>query len=274
MFCQIGRCLNYCRQHNRILLLDTASVGFGEPLTYYLEPPSGVICDLNVIESILQETEADVLPDHLQRLVRTYRVKWNSSVGAFTNEQDNIPITFDFEAPHDQRLLVHHGCGGGMFAKSAMQAFSIGAALRELFLARRAAIPEKYAGVHVRHTDYKTNFMPLFDQLAEHELIKVHRLPIYVATDNPEVLDYARSKLRVVVYNFARLIPVEGSLHRTQLLPRSVINTDAFCDIFALASAAYYVASPMVQGSYSGFTVLSNHWFNDKNGLSEFLRLG
>jgi hypothetical protein len=273
MFCQIGLCLDYCNRSGRVLLVDTVSAGFGESLEYYFDAPPNAIVSQEDIQSLLRAESVSIFPAHLCKSGLNYNKRWNDDLLAFSTDEDRSSLNLDFSKSYAERIIVHHACGGGMHGKSVMHQFPISRSLRTIIAQRRLALPEEYIGVHIRHTDYRTDYHSLIDQLLKYEAIREQRAPIYLATDNPEVVEYAVHKLPSPIFNFARLIHVDRNLHTTEKLPKVIVNLDAFCDLFLLASATHFVAAKMIQGSYSGFTVLANHWFGDKLGLAEYLKI-
>jgi len=269
---QVAKCVNYGRKFGRLVMLDAVRCGFGESYHHYLEPLSAdIVNDSDTIQQLIAPIWGEVYPAHLSTMGFFYQSIYDERTQNFIAVPIELPLSFDFSRDSNAPLLVHHACGGGTSGIEGLLEFKLSTTIRELVLSRRKALPETYFSIHVRHTDYKTNYREVFHELAKHELFAVRKIPLYLASDNPEVIAAARNMFSVPVFNFSHLPPATAGLHNTKVLPKSVVNTDAICDLALLAMGAGFFAPTMVQGSYSGFSVLADQLRKAPKGVERLL---
>lgn len=255
---QIAKCVRYGREVGRLVLIDSARCGFGESHHYYFRSTStGIVNDSSRSRNLLQPLMEVEAPACLSRMSFDYRVEYDDRFGNFVESSTRAPLAADFSRDYADTLVLHHACGGGVLGVDALADFELAPAVREIALRRRKSLPDVYFALHIRHTDYRTNYTSVFDDLSKNEIFAARHIPIYLATDNPEVVRDARKIFDVPVFNFSCLPPADGGLHNTNQLPKFVVNTDSICDLMLLALGNGFFAPPMVQGSYSGFSVLA-----------------
>ena len=271
-FNQIAKCLSYARRFGRSLIIDTAICGFGESHRHYFVPRDGIIInDAEVIRDVLSANSHSVFPIAPRQSCFAYRFRYDDAVGNFVTDPEGLVLSFDFSRDYEEKVLVHHACGGGFDGINALTDFKLADAIREIFFVRRRSLPDVYFGLHVRNTDYKTEFEGAFRAIADNEVFVSRKIPIYLASDDPSVVSLARKVFPVEVYNFSHLPVVERNLHTTDLLPKPVVNIDALCDLALLSVANGFFAPKMVQGSYSGFSVLVAQFRERPDALRAFI---
>jgi len=257
---QIAKCISYSRKHQRVLLIDTTPTGFGENHSFYFTPKiNDLINDTRKINQLLPQLWADSQVASIALQGTDYSADWDERQKTFVTSDKREPITFNFSLPHENKLLIHHACGGGVEGVDGLSAFRLNPPLIDLISLRRRALPEVYFGLHIRNTDYKTDFRPIFERLSSHELFTLDRMAIYLATDSAEVLKVSGKYFSSPIFNFCHLVEVERSLHTTRRLPKPVVNLDCLADLFLLTMAKEFFAPKMIQGSYSGFSVLVHY---------------
>jgi len=258
---QIAKCISYSRKNQRILLLDTTRTGFGESHSFYFTPKiDDLINDEREINQLLPQLWADSQVASIALQGADYSAEYDERQKKnFVTSEKREPLTFDFSLPHENKLLIHHACGGGLEGADGLSAFCLTPAVIDLIALRRRALPKLYFGLHVRNTDYKTEFRPIFEKLSSHELFTLDRTSIYLATDSVEVLKVSREYFSSPIFNFSHVVDVERSLHTTKRLPKPVVNLDCLADLFLLTMATGFFAPKMIQGSYSGFSVLVHY---------------
>ena len=118
-----------------------------------------------------------------------YKSSWDATASmVLSSSQTGEPLTFDFNEDYPHELLVHQQHGRLPISVSIFMRLSLRPELTKELLARVASIGGPYLGVHVRHTDYRSDYRPLIDQLAGGEIAR-----LFVATDNRKVLDEFRA---------------------------------------------------------------------------------
>jgi hypothetical protein len=253
MLCQIGKCANYAERHGRTLVIHTAPVEFGESLESYFEPLSpGIVFATPHLLADLEKLAVypSVLAGQINAYLSQYSGEYRNYVLAGTREK----ISLDFGKDYAEPLLVHHACGGGLLSLDCLGRFKLNPGMVEKFYARIEVVGRHYAGVHVRHTDYRTDYVEFFNVIAD----KIRQEPIVVCTDNREVADHAKAFFGPRAFGFADLPDMGGRpLHYDNQLDRQTINTDSILDLITLARARRLFVTPVSGGHFSGYSRLA-----------------
>lgn len=253
MLCQIGKCADYAEKHGRVLAIHTDPVEFGIGLeTCFATLVPGIV--FATPELLVALAGLDVYPHALQGQVNTYAAHYSGERRNYVLADNGAPISFDFARDYAEPLLVHHACGGGLLSLDALRRLRLKPDMVDGFHARIRTIGKNYTGVHVRHTDYRTDYPGFFDAIAD----KIPQGRIVVCTDNREVLDYARAIFGARVHNFANLPDVGGRpLHYDNGLDKHIINSDSILDLITLARARRLYLARISLGHYSGYSRLA-----------------
>ena len=234
MISQIGKCCRYGDRYGRLVVVDTdfaGAINFRAPFSDYF-----VSHDRNLVLS----SQGLGLDD----ITSTLRA-------------DDEPSGFDFEKDSAEPVLVHHSMGGGLRkVRIALGRLSVSHVVRQEVAKRMAVIGGPYAAVHIRHTDYATDYQQRLEALQ-----KSVGLPLFVATDNRAVLADAISIFGPGnVFSFSTLPEQAGQpAHTDTRLDAKTGNLDALCDLIMLAVASDYHMMPILQTAgqawnYSGFS--------------------
>lgn len=262
MLCQIERCCAYAERHDRTVIVDTnhrSTAFFKDSFArYFVSRQAMLSFDTDVLARLAEE--ADVLPACLGGRVNSYDGFWHGGLKTYVDGHSDRVLSFDFNQAHPQKILVHHAMGGGEASLAALGRMRLHEDLVEMLLERLRAIGGEFAGVHVRNTDYKTNYEPYVDRIA-----RAVDGPLLVASDDRQVIDCFKAAMgEGRVFSFSRLPD-----QTTQPLHHIFGDTDAFtrnCDaildlvMLALARRFYgFMLEPNPNGAaYSGFMLLVN----------------
>jgi hypothetical protein len=261
MLSEIGKCLAYARKHDRVVVVETDYFDlthFNDVLTHYFTSHDSRLI-LSSAEFISAFDRMKCAPHFIEGRVTSY-LSNPKTVGI--ELQSGQHVTFDFSRDYEEQLLVHHSNGQqkGRNAIVALDALLLSDVLVKKLKQRCAELGEHYSGVHIRHTDYKTDYEKRIVQLGA----KVQG-NIFVATDNVDVLKYCRTVLGASrVFSFTQLPDDAGKpLHHLRSAEGArERNEDAILDLFTLAQARKFFFYPRIGGrinmrpSYSGFSVL------------------
>jgi hypothetical protein len=277
MMSQIERCCRYAENTGRAVIVDTnfENETYGDEFDrYFASRQSRLHLDARDYYPLLDR--ASVYPGFLQGRVSSYRsVMPAGGDDPMTLERESgLPLTFDFRKEYPHQLLVHHQLGRVSYSFAAFLRMSLQRGLIVELVARLRKIGGPYLGVHVRHTDYKSNYAPVLEEVAAAQLQRV-----FVATDNHEVLEAFRTSLpNKEIHSFTEELSVDGKpLHLNR--PKTVTvfrrNSDAILDLLVLALSARIVSSNILNGrrgfTKSGFAVLAEDLAKHKRILSELL---
>lgn len=253
MLCQIGKCANYAEKHGRTLVIHTEPVGFGESLERYFVPLSrGIVFATPHLLADLENLA--VYPSVLAGQINGYQSQYSGEHRNYVLAGTRDRISFDFSRDYAEPLLVHHACGGGLLSLDYLGRFKLSPETVDKFYARIEVVGRHYVGVHVRHTDYRTDYVKFFNVIAD----KIRQETIVVCTDNREVVEHAKAFFGPRVHSFADLPDMGGQpLHYGNQLDRQTINTDSILDLITLARARKLFVTPVSKGHFSGYSSLA-----------------
>lgn len=245
--------MEYAARHGRTLVIDTLSTAFGDDLGQYFEP-----LDASVVfasPALLDHLEKlGTYPRCLQGRLNTYAHRYSRAHRNYVTTDTHELISFDFNRAYEEPLLVHHACGGRLASLGALQHLRLRQAIAESFYSRMAILGRRYAGVHVRHTDYRSDYVRFFHTIAG----KIKQDRILICTDNREVLEYGKAFFKLPVYNFSALPDMNGKpLHYRNQPDKRGTNTDSILDLIMLARSRMLFITPVNNGRYSGFSLLA-----------------
>ena len=240
VLCQIEKCWQYAERFDRTLVIDTSFCEFNDAFTRYFSvaTPSTALVLPELSASVLDRLEAfDVLPHQVRGRLRTYTSVYSSQQGNFVDDASGARLTFDFETDHPESCLLHNQCGGSTVAINCLKRLrlvpDIADDLRRLF----AKIGDNYVAVHVRNTDYRTDYKRFFKSIER----EVDDVDLLVCSDDATCVEFARGFFRRSRVFTVSQIPDYGGepLHRVAMAPgeRYRANVDALRDLLALAWA-------------------------------------
>jgi hypothetical protein len=278
ILCQIERACRYAERFARTVVVDTDYLhteyvrdAFSR---YFVSEQARLVLDPGEIRARLDDL--DVFPDFLAGRVNRYRARYDHNVKNFVDEETGRAISFDFDTDYPQPLLVHHACGGGVLSIGALSRMRLSENLASLLRERLAAIGRDYVALHIRNTDYRTEYE---EWLAENRSKLAG--PVFVATDNRATVARCRSILGAErIHSFAKL-EAEGEEPLHPIADRKDAyrrNCDAILDLLMLALAKQlyvFQIMPNPNGvSYSGFSVLAANLKNCETMLRRLVAGG
>jgi len=259
MLCQIGKCAVYAEQHGRVLVIGTRITGFQEPFGQYFESlnPRIVFATRQLLDYL---NTLDVYPDCVKGKIHTYRKEYSIVHRNFVCIENGDLLSFNFGCAYGERLLMHHALGGGKKSIDALKQLRLRGEMVARLRERISILGKHYVGIHVRHTDYKSDYKPFLRMIAKN----FEEPHIALCTDSLEVLDYARSIFRQPVHNFCAFPDGSaGPLHTSNQLDKRETNTDSILDLFTLAKANTLFLVPISNGSQ----------YHNSSGISGYSRL-
>ena len=282
MLCQIEKCCRYAEQTGRYVIVDTNyenSHYFHDDFDkYFLSAQRKLLLSSrNVLEGL---EKMNVFPGVLSGRVNSYTTDKKEPRKPFVDSLSKEEISFDFSKPYAEQLLVHHQLGGGDMSLSSLLRLRLKKDLKLELERRLAEIGGDYIAVHVRHTDYQTNYVDVLKALVELSPPRV-----FVASDNQFVVDAFRAALKnTKVFSFARGLSSNGEPIHIASGPRTeevfVRNQDAILDLLMLAFAydlrlckvsEWKGFGDMPDTSYSGFSILAGNLRSSKIVLKYLL---
>jgi hypothetical protein len=298
---------SYAKQCNRHLIVDTRLSGLHDSLSSYFTVRngfSGVEIGLSM-QQFHDFNKMSCYPDEYQgKLPQLYHYRstfvrskaTNALVGkwitltnliryAIRPTLDQIPFSRAdffrtiangyFKQSHvrslseqSEQLVIHHRSGGGDYAIHALSMLQLRKEVQEHVRSKLEICGPDYDALHIRHTDYQTNYVPFVKEIKP----KLENRTLLLCSDNPDVIDTVREMLdqtKVVVLSdilSERRIKSGDPLHRNGSTDREFTrrrNLDMLTDLMAMANSRHMYFTQIVNNrlihSYSGFSRLAKH---------------
>jgi hypothetical protein len=272
VLCQIERCSAYADRFGRLVVVDTEEHSdkyFRDKFSnYFVSLRPNLVLDTRLVGDRLDTL--DVRPAFLAGRVRAARPRYILGHRRFIDEPSGHPITFDFACDHPEPLIVHHQAGGGVDSVRALNRLSLRSELVALLKHRLALLGSGFVGIHIRDTDYSTQYQAPLEQVAIDPAAH-----IFVGTDSAAALGYCRAKFGADrVFSFAALRPDGARLHHIEDPAQAYErNRDAILDLVTLALASQFhmfELQPNAIGMrFSGFSLLAANLRNNPAVLAQ-----
>ena len=227
-FTMTARAINYCRDNNRILLLDYTNspykINFSDYLYFSDDMDIEIISDSNVIRELISNNNFSVYPKQFDLkcfMENNIDVKYTPKGYLLNNE-----VLLEFpKMKLEEDIVFHTNCGGGMAGFKLFRNLKLKNKLKKVINDKLKLLKNEYASVQVRNTDYVCKYQDQYHRHKE-ELFKSKDC-VYVATDNKDVLDFFKSK-GLKIFNFTTF----PSTKFINLFVSDVDSHTKFCDVF------------------------------------------
>ncbi len=276
MFVEIEKCCRYAEIFDRIVIVDTNYLNspyFKDDLSNYfistddrLVLDAKIICDdqTGLIDTYLKSNDLNVYPNFMADKIDSYHIEWDCAQNRFVEMCARMPISFDFEQNYSEDLLVHDDVTGGHISIFAMGRMRLNDKVKDAFESRMSKVKEGYIAIHIRNTDYKTDYKSQLLELKS-EIENQDCRNLFVATDNKICLDYCRVIFsHMNVFSFSKLpkdigVPmhhygINGNGGNIDIYNN---NVDAILDLLMLAFSTKLFALKTTNGWCSGFSHLA-----------------
>jgi len=262
ILCQIKKCLKYASEHDRELYIDGSRSGFLDSFENYFIAPKGV--HLKGIDFLSQPF--DVYPHCLSDNITTFKSKYHLTIRNYTHIPTNTILSFDFDKSYAEQILVHEQCGGGTSSIKVLEKFTLKENIR-LHISKIIESLGEYDAIHVRHTDYKTDYEKFFSDINDKLGDK-----IVLCTDSYECQVYAKSLWKERLHIATNIPDTQGKrLHTNPNLDRFQTNMDTLVDLFILAYGQNLYTTKVDKGIVSGFGRLAGLLRNRKDLIEKLL---
>jgi hypothetical protein len=266
LLCSIAVCWDYCHRTGRRLIVDTRRSGLSCNFwNYFSVSGSDVNCVLADFDPI-SFNSVSCFPDTIFGCIDTYWSEYEHAIGKYVDQKSRVPLTFEFDKEYSEDLLIHEQG----WLPTSIQDFLLPASIKllqkvwfnagtaEKIQQRLLLLPQAYDAVHIRNSDYKTDYPAFFNQI-ENEISSEYLL---MCSDDLAVFQFAEDffKNRAVI-RLSRFSQSSGtvlhSITRTEA-DQAEYNIDTFVDLLALARAhKLFVTNVTKVGRPSGFSLLA-----------------
>ncbi|MDR1451389.1 MAG: hypothetical protein LBI57_03530 [Helicobacteraceae bacterium] len=218
MLCQIYLCATYALRYRRVVCIDGAVSGFLDDLGRYFAVREE-------LKTWLRFGGIDFLSPPFDRYPKRFLHKVLPIL-------DGGLAEFDQNKSYEQQVLFFTSDVGGDDSIDALSFLDLTPNIRSS-ISKTVQDLGGYDAIHIRHSDYETNYKKFFAEIAD-------RLGgnVLLCTDSREVQQYAKGLFGDRLICLYEVPDVGGTtLHRNQNLDRYQTNLAALIDLFALANA-------------------------------------
>lgn len=273
--CQIEKCWQYAGRSNRTLVIDTRDSGlFGEFSDFFALTDASIKAIPHMAGSGLPSRTPSCYPPQISARLDKYRAIYSKESGNFIEKKSGVPVTFDFDQDYRETVLVHEQCGGGTASFAVLERIRLSDAIRQEVVGRLSRLGTGYVAIHVRNTDYQTDYEPLFNKL-RHEVAGKRLL---VCSDDANVISEARRYFYLSTILSSSAIPFTGQkpLHMQSTMKskrdREIATINTIVDLCALGLARKLYFMNVTAGYPSGFSSLARHLNENKNLVLDLLK--
>jgi len=281
MLCQIEKCCRYAERSGRTVIIDTNyknSANFNAEFGLFFQSRQRKLL-ISINDFPTDFDDLDVYPSCLKGKLHNYKTAVKMPFEPFKEIISNEPITFDFTKNYKQSLVVHHQGGGGTLSIYALLRLSVIDSVKEALIKRLMHINGSFTAIHIRHTDYLSDYEPPIQLLVSNPPAR-----LFVATDNQHVLNELIDRLpNTKIFSFCSNLSKDGSAIHAQKLSDEKLNytrnMDAILDLLTLSLASHLIICKISTGitidkkpTYSGFSLLAKQLSENKIILNHLLK--
>ena len=275
----IFTCLDFCKKTNRILLFDLENTVYKIPFErYFTCNEKRIITNRKQIKKhVLKKTSISpaALRGEVKKILNgSLKFSWpknpSSSWHGIPQQiivNGNIVQIPKLSTDTSEDVIIFSRCGGGSKGIDVLNLFSFKKQLKEISKERLSLIKKPYLFLHFRGND-RSNQYDLDESFAECEESIAKYSEIYLATDDPSILDFFDSK-KVKYKNFSTF-PTPGdkkhkNLHCSGLDGDTMIK-DIFSELFLCSHADHFIKSS------GGFSILLKKCHKNKLFIDKFYK--
>lgn len=238
---KINVCIEYAKKYNRVVIIESSTDWFNDDINEYINIHCPYVYTGAADTIIHKISKLSSYPAvNIEKLDEVTEKKIDGKLAPALN---NKSLHIDMSRDYKERVLVYSNNDYGFGFISLLEMSTIAPKVLEVYKARRARLPEKYIGVHIRNTDYDSD-VPGF--IEENKNV-FYNAPIFLASDNKNTIDTLKQTYGSNLYSFANIVdnggkPLHVDFKRTKAESLQY-NIDTFVDILLLASADNYYFS-------------------------------
>ena len=258
ILCQVGERWEYAREHGRTFVVDARHSTLYDALDNYfvslmdnaiLHPTENLLRHLNSLKAFPPCSTGKVDSPKL----------WIREPHTYIDAETGMDLTFDVKKHYREDVLVCQCLGGSANGISCLEKLRFRPEIAETILYAIETLGTSYCAVHVRNTDYKTDYMSLFRSMYADVVGK----DLLVCSDDRECREKAREFF--IESNVVTVTDIPDTGKKPLHLMRTNVrekNLAMLTDLFALAGAdrlffAHVDGSGPDGRGISGFSLLA-----------------
>jgi len=235
----------------------------------FIDNNVNIVYNSDEIRKIIESNDYSVYPNDLKNVLYEYNAEWsnqNGNFGIYYNNINNISLNLNFNVDYIEDLIVHNSCGGGYDADKFLSLLKINDWLVDIINQRFNLIEKPYISIHIRNTDYKTDYKTFYNNNIE----EINGSNIFLATDSKETLDYFKiMKQNDKLFTFIECLNnYNGPIHSPWVKnDKKQAMIDTICDLILLALSDKLLHTP----TFHGFTYLAIKLHENKKIIDNLL---
>ena len=247
MIARIYECLEYCKKHKRILIVDTRfSTHMKNSIFHYFKIDSPIL-----FRGDLDKQYASFKGKSFFSLFKTVECSHERGIGSI-NKKTNTMCFLDLEKSYSEDVLYYRNDGRGpYYIISFLKICRLTPLVKKVFLQRQKQLPEKYISVHIRNTDYKSDV----DNFIKENKKIFDSNSIFLASDDYETIQKFKSLYGKRVFSFSKIKKIPKTkkgrgLHAIKhtMQESHQLTVDAIVDLLLLAGGTHLYFSSKKSG--------------------------
>lgn len=251
MLCQLESCARAAKASGRLLVVDTRQSGLGSGPGTDLFDSFDLAPGQRMMRVADWDGDVTVGPGRVEVIHEGVPSVWQVS-------PDDPALRHDRDQPQDAPVLLHYSAGGGELGVHFLARLRLKPALAARILAARRAIGGRYAAVHIRHTDYRTDFAAAFALVAR----RMRGRRLLICSDSTAPVEYF-ARVHGAGFDWTTSAAARSTdlrpLHLDDRGRGAARNAEMLTDLYLLASAERVVMVDTLNSKRSGFAVLAAH---------------
>lgn len=207
-FCEIiWAAYNYCKKFDRILVIDTRYIiTFKDDFRNYLIIDDNLVYygDIDLLFQDLAKSNSSFYPKISSKLSDfnninqiTSKFVWKK-LGIYFNE---FRCSFQLDKDYDEKVLLYSTVQGGPNISNLLKISKISPFLKDKIQTKYESMPKNYVSMHIRNTDYSSNFKKFHEDHIE----QLTNRDIFLATDDYKVVEYFKNIYKQRLFHFSNI---------------------------------------------------------------------
>ena len=279
--CGLEQCCHYAERTGRRVIVDTTfekARVWRQPLSRFFVSKS---CFVSFPDSSPTHLfNSSIYPEVLQSTGPTFDYEFDEEKRVFVEKLSRQSLNFDFRVDYRHDTLVFQTGGGGWDSLKALRRVRLRDEIVDAIEHCLACISADFVGVHVRNTDYVSNW----EIVVRHLCDVGYTGHLLVCSDDPIIIEKFRDSFgESRVFNFTKYFNSSGStplhfvpdLHDKDLFIR---NSQSIIDLLLLSLSRSLICAPLAVNSenpdgraVSGFSELAKSLQRDRSLLSNLI---
>lgn len=260
---QLEASCRYSLKYRRKLYIDTSRSGLWDSFENYFILPkyiqSGKIDDI--------QYPASVYPACLQNDIYNYEAEWVAAKQGWKIKNGVSFLHLVLQKNHPEQYVVYESGGGGEDSFIFLKRIKLKENIRSHIVSKIRNIGN-YAAVHIRNTDYQTDYMQYLDMICKN----LKHDKIIICTDDYTVQQYGKYLFGDKLVLLTELPDIKKPLHDEDAsIDRYKINVDTITDLFVLACSDKLYITKVKQNIFSGFGSLAMNLHKNKKVVKKLL---